>query len=107
MDDERKSIAPMAGRLVDDEGEIQVMRQRPQERVSVTTWSDAGRAPERWCDSRHPPTAVAQLARSRFLDRSRQVSGHLAGSIQISGSISSGERSPRRFDPDFRIDLVR
>ena len=40
LDGERKSIEPMAGRLVDDEGEIQAMRQRLQECVSVSTWSD-------------------------------------------------------------------
>ena len=40
LDGERKSIEPMAGRLVDDACEIQAMRQRLQECVSVSGWSD-------------------------------------------------------------------
>ncbi len=41
LDGERKSIEPMAARLVDDAGEIQSMRQRLQECVTISTWSDA------------------------------------------------------------------
>jgi SRSO17 transposase len=41
MDGERKTIVPMAGRLVDDEGEIEAMRQRLQQCVTVSTWADA------------------------------------------------------------------
>jgi SRSO17 transposase len=41
LDGERKSIEPMASRLVDDSGEIQSMRQRLQECVTISTWSDA------------------------------------------------------------------
>jgi SRSO17 transposase len=40
LDGERKSIEPMAGRLVDDAGEISAMRQRLQECVSISSWSD-------------------------------------------------------------------
>jgi len=40
LDGERKSIEPMAARLVDDSGEIQAMRQRLQECVTISTWSD-------------------------------------------------------------------
>src|SRR6185503_4052836 len=40
LDGERKSIEPMAARLVDSAAEIQAMRQRLQEAVSVSTWSD-------------------------------------------------------------------
>lgn len=40
LDGERKSIEPMAGRLVDAESEISAMRQRLQECVSISTWSD-------------------------------------------------------------------
>lgn len=40
LDGERKSIEPMAGRLVDDAGEIQAMRQRLQQAVVVASWSD-------------------------------------------------------------------
>jgi SRSO17 transposase len=40
LDGDRKSIEPMAGRLVDDESEIQAMRQRLQQCVTVSTWSD-------------------------------------------------------------------
>lgn len=41
LDGERKSIVPMASRLVDDEGEVQAMRQRLQECVTVSGWMDA------------------------------------------------------------------
>jgi SRSO17 transposase len=40
LDGDRKSIEPMAARLVDDGGEIQAMRQRLQECVTISTWSD-------------------------------------------------------------------
>jgi SRSO17 transposase len=40
LDGDRKSIEPMAGRLVDDVAEIQAMRQRLQQCVTVSTWSD-------------------------------------------------------------------
>jgi len=41
LDGERKSIEPMARRLVDDPSEVQAMRQRLQECVSSSKWSDA------------------------------------------------------------------
>jgi len=41
LDGDRKSIEPMAGRLVDDADEIQAMRQRLQQCVTVSPWSDA------------------------------------------------------------------
>lgn len=40
LDGERKSAEPMAGRLVDDAAEISAMRQRLQECVSISAWSD-------------------------------------------------------------------
>ena len=40
LDGERKSIAPMAGRLVDDEGKVEAMRQRLQQAVTIANWSD-------------------------------------------------------------------
>jgi SRSO17 transposase len=40
LDGERKSIEPMAARLVDDEAEISAMRQRLQEGVTISAWSD-------------------------------------------------------------------
>ena len=40
LEGERKSIEPMAARLVDDETEIQAMRQRLQQAVTIATWSD-------------------------------------------------------------------
>lgn len=40
LDGERKSIVPMAARLVDDEAEIQAMRQRLQECVAVSDWAE-------------------------------------------------------------------
>lgn len=41
LDGERKSIVPMAARLVDDEGEVQAMRQRLQECVTISGWPAA------------------------------------------------------------------
>jgi SRSO17 transposase len=41
LDGDRKSIEPMAARLVDDSDEIQAMRQRLQQAVTVADWSDA------------------------------------------------------------------
>lgn len=41
LDGDRKSMVPMAPRLVDDEGEIQAMRQRLQECVAVSVWSES------------------------------------------------------------------
>ena len=40
LDGDRKSIEPMAARLVDDAGEIEAMRQRLQQCVSISGWSD-------------------------------------------------------------------
>jgi SRSO17 transposase len=40
LDGERKSIEPMAARLVDREGEAEAMRQRLQQCVSVSNWPD-------------------------------------------------------------------
>jgi SRSO17 transposase len=40
LDGERKSIEPMAARLVDDESEISAMRQRMQQAVVVADWAD-------------------------------------------------------------------
>lgn len=41
LDGERKSIEPMAARLVDEAGEIQAMRQRLQQAVTVSDWADS------------------------------------------------------------------
>lgn len=40
LDGERKSIEPLASRLVDDQGEIEGMRQRLQQCVSVSKWAE-------------------------------------------------------------------
>jgi SRSO17 transposase len=40
LDGERKSIEPMAGRLVDDEDEVPAMRQRLQSCIGESNWSD-------------------------------------------------------------------
>lgn len=40
LDGERKSIEPMAGRLVDSSGEVEAMRQRLQQAVTVSNWSE-------------------------------------------------------------------
>ncbi|RKG93770.1 IS701 family transposase [Corallococcus terminator] len=42
LDGERKSIEPMASRLVEDVREVEAMRQRLQQCVSQGTWSDEG-----------------------------------------------------------------
>src|SRR5262245_50622954 len=41
LDGDRKSIVPMAGRLVDEATEIEAMRQRLQQAVSIASWEDA------------------------------------------------------------------
>src|SRR6266511_2229689 len=40
LDGDRKSIEPIAGRLVDDPREIEAMRQRLQQCVSVSAWAE-------------------------------------------------------------------
>jgi SRSO17 transposase len=40
LDGDRKSVVPMAARLVDDESEVQAMRQRLQECVAVSDWAE-------------------------------------------------------------------
>src|SRR5512146_1676579 len=40
LDGERKSIEPIAARLVDDPGEIEAMRQRLQQAVVIADWAD-------------------------------------------------------------------
>lgn len=40
LDGERKSIEPIAARLVDDASEIEAMRQRLQQAVTISAWSD-------------------------------------------------------------------
>ena len=41
LDGERKSVEPMAGRLVEEPGQREAMRQRLQQCVAVADWSDA------------------------------------------------------------------
>lgn len=41
LDGERKSIEPMAARMVDSPSEVQAMRQRMQQAVTVAGWSDS------------------------------------------------------------------
>jgi SRSO17 transposase len=40
LDGERKSVVPMAARLVEHDGEAEAMRQRLQQCVTVSTWAD-------------------------------------------------------------------
>lgn len=40
LEGDRKSIAPMAGRLVDEESDAEAMRQRLQQAVTIADWSD-------------------------------------------------------------------
>jgi len=44
LDGERKTIVSKAQRLVDDEGEVQAMRQQVRQCVTISTW------PTRRCD---------------------------------------------------------
>lgn len=41
LDGERKTVVSMASRLVDDEGEVEAMRQRLQQCVTISTWADS------------------------------------------------------------------
>lgn len=41
LDGGRKTVVSMAGRLVDDESEIEAMRQRLQQCVTISSWADA------------------------------------------------------------------
>ena len=41
LEGERKTVVSMAGRLVDNEREIEAMRQRLQECVAISSWADA------------------------------------------------------------------
>jgi SRSO17 transposase len=41
LDGERKSIEPMAARLVESQSEVEAMRQRLQQAVTVASWSDS------------------------------------------------------------------
>lgn len=41
LEGERKTVVSMAGRLVDDETEIEAMRQRLQQCVTISDWADA------------------------------------------------------------------
>lgn len=40
LEGERKTVVSMAGRLVDDEGEVEAMRQRLQQCVTISSWAD-------------------------------------------------------------------
>jgi SRSO17 transposase len=40
LEGERKTVVSMAGRLVDEEGEIEAMRQRLQQCVTISAWAD-------------------------------------------------------------------
>jgi SRSO17 transposase len=40
LDGERKTVVSMAGRLVEDDGEIEAMRQRLQQCVTISSWAD-------------------------------------------------------------------
>lgn len=41
LEGERKTVVSMAGRLVDDEAEVEAMRQRLQQCVTISEWADA------------------------------------------------------------------
>lgn len=40
LEGERKTVVSMAGRLVDEEGEVEAMRQRLQQCVTISAWAD-------------------------------------------------------------------
>src|SRR4051812_18928298 len=75
LDGERKSVEPMAGRLVDDEREIPAMRQRLQSCIGESNWSD--------------DEVRARLARKV----EREMSGIAAFVIDDTGFPKKGEHS--------------
>lgn len=47
LEGERKTVVSMASRLVEDEAEIEAIRQRLQQCVTISTWADFGGSPSR------------------------------------------------------------
>lgn len=117
LDGDRKSIEPMAGRLVDDASEIQAMRQRLQECVSVSTWSDSamyGRLASK-LDRQLPKVAALVIDDTGFPKKgvhsvgvARQYSGTLgrvdncqvATSLHLAGDQTSACIGLRLYLPD-------
>jgi len=121
LDGERKSIEPMAGRLVDDTSEIEAMRQRLQQAVSVSTWLDDElyRRIALKLDGELPGVEALVLDDTGFAKRGRhsvgvqrQYSGTLgrvdncqvAVSLHLAGEAGSGCIGMRLFLPEVWAD---
>ena len=125
LDGERKSVVPMAGRLVDDAGEVEAMRQRLQQAVTVADWRDE-RMLERLAtklDTELPGVEALVIDDTGFAKKGehsvgvqRQYSGTLgrvdncqvAVSLHLAGERGSGMIAFRLFLPEsWAVDDAR
>jgi SRSO17 transposase len=121
LDGDRKSIAPMAGRLVDAGDEIEAMRQRLQQAVVIATWSDDDVLARlaRKLDAELPGVEAFVIDDTGFPKKGehsvgvqRQYSGTLgridncqvAVSLHIAGEQGSGMVGFRLFLPESWVD---
>ncbi len=117
LDGERKSIEPIAGRLVDDPGEIEAMRQRLQQAVVIADWADdeMRRRLARKLDTELPGIEAFVIDDTGFPKKgkhsvgvARQYSGTLgridncqvAVSLHLAGEAGSGCIAMRLFLPE-------
>jgi len=124
LDGERKSIEPMAARLVDRPGEIQAMRQRLQQAVVVAKWADEEmrRRLALKLDAELPGVEALVVDDTGFPKKgkhsvavSRQYSGTLgridncqiATSLHLAGEAGSGCIGMRLFLPEAWAEDVR
>jgi SRSO17 transposase len=117
LDGERKSIEPIAARLVDSAGEVQAMRQRLQQCVVVSTWDEKemfGRVGRR-IDQELPQIEAFVVDDTGFPKKgkhsvgvARQYSGTLgridncqvATSLHLAGELGSGCIGMRLYLPE-------
>jgi SRSO17 transposase len=117
LDGERKSIEPMAARLVDDAAEVEAMRQRLQQAVVIADWSDREmfRRLARKLDVELPGVEALVVDDTGFAKKgvysvgvARQYSGTLgrvdncqvAVSLHLAGEMGSGCIALRLYLPD-------
>src|SRR5262249_12131383 len=117
LDGERKSVQPMAARLVDDASEIEAMRQRLQQAVCVSSWSDSELLARlaRKIDRELPATEALVIDDTGFPKKgtfsvgvARQYSGTLgrvdncqvAVSVHLAGELGSACIGMRMFLPE-------
>lgn len=117
LDGERKSIEPMAARLVDEAGQVEAMRQRLQQCVCVSPWSDQDVAERLACklDRELPGIEAMVLDDTGFPKKGkhsvgvqRQYSGTLgrtdncqvAVSLHLAGEAGSGCIAMRLYLPE-------